>query len=402
MELHVQNSFSRRRRIAFGFCVLTAGSALPAAAQHVLQAPEPEITLPSGGVRVPLHTASKHPIVQVMLNGQGPFDFVVDSAAGMSLVDNVLVEQLGLPTLGEAHVGDATSQAARPAKIVTLDELRVGEAAFKNSAAVATGFRDLFADDPNPPVGILGFNLFRKLLVTFDYPGGVLRIEGGALPEPDGREILPLKLSRGRLPTVHVALGGSEFDLTIDTGAATCLALTEAMQPDIALAGAATPIGMARRLNTEHLVREARAAADLRLGAHVVTRPYVNFSGNVSVVGYDILRHFAITLDAQNERVRFARGAAEPIALPQRCRTGFAVRHEAGQWRVRYVLEGSPAETAGLKRDEPIRAINGRPCAEYGRGELRGLLTTPGEVKVEVERDGRPVTVVVAVTPIAT
>jgi predicted aspartyl protease len=115
-------------------------------------------------------------IVQVKINGQGPFDFVLDTGATFTCVDNELAEKLKLPewkgSLGTVVVGPGGGGM----KLLKLDTLEVGGA--KASGLTACSI-DL--DRMAPPgvglKGLVGLNFLKSYRVTIDFAKKNLRLD---------------------------------------------------------------------------------------------------------------------------------------------------------------------------------------------------------------------------------
>jgi hypothetical protein len=354
-----------------------------AAAQQRTQHGAPQLELRGKRVEVPLKVVARHPIVEVTINGEGPLPFVLDTAAGLTVLDKALAKKLGLKSVGASHVGDASNSADRSAEIVTWDSIELGAARLTGGSAVVLDLERLFDAEPGYPRGILGISLFADCLLTLDYPGNRVVLEQGELPTPDGKNVLPCRFEP--LPTIETQLSGRPLRLIIDSGAATCLTLAEDLKDQHKLKGEPAAIGIAKRLNSEDTIAEARADGELAIGSLRVREPLVNYSGARSVVGCDVLRHFAITLDARNQRIAF-KGPDKPVAIPPRCHAGFGTKYADGQRSVRWVLAKSAAANAGVKEGDVIATVDGKACTAMDRGAWRARLETPGKMKLELKR----------------
>src|SRR5271167_3286299 len=81
----------------------------------------------------PMELRQGAPFVQVMVNGKGPFIFGVDTGTGgEALVCPALAEKLGLPTSGEAEVGDPSGQNRHKVPLYLISSLKVAGVGFKN------------------------------------------------------------------------------------------------------------------------------------------------------------------------------------------------------------------------------------------------------------------------------
>jgi hypothetical protein len=198
--------------------------------------------------------------------------------------------------------------------VVNLGTLEVGAATFANVHAASRDYNlrpgDVRLD------GILGFNLFRDCLVTLDFIDGKLRLEAGALPEPDGAEVLTFNDAR-RIAQVPIKVAGREVLATLDTGAPTVIMLPEALAAELPLASPPKKVGQATTVSGTMDVNEAELKGAIAIGRHTIAEPAVGFSPAMrdALLGIHTLRHFAITFDQKNKRVRFTRAGQDPIRI---------------------------------------------------------------------------------------
>lgn len=108
------------------------------------------------------------PVIGVLVNGRGPFDFIVDTGASHLVVDQDLATELELPG-GDGNLpGTGAGGAISPAR-TTLRELRVGDLALHDAEA---GVMDLASVSRTAELaisGILGYPFFAGHTVTIDY-----------------------------------------------------------------------------------------------------------------------------------------------------------------------------------------------------------------------------------------
>lgn len=114
-------------------------------------------------------------IVQVKINGQGPYDFVLDTGATFSCLDNELAEQLKLPewkgSFGTVVVGPDEGGM----KLLKIGTLEVGDA--KASGLTACSI-DLDRMAPGLGIkGLVGLNFLKSYRVTIDFAKKSLRLE---------------------------------------------------------------------------------------------------------------------------------------------------------------------------------------------------------------------------------
>lgn len=290
------------RRMAIA-AVLVAVAAANLAAQ---QAPPPP-PLPVGqSADVPLMMRGPQPAVQLMVNGQGPFLFGIDTAAsGFGRADTSLVTALALPQVGEARAGDGSGAPARVIPIVRAERLSL--------AGLSWGAADLASRDYNtspglPPIsGVLGLQAFAGMLVTIDMPAMRLRLVRGELPPADGKTVLALDRRRP-IPAVEIDVAGHKRLADIDTGNIVGDGPTLPASLIDALTFAAPPAdaGTARTVTGAFAIRRGQLKGTIAIGGLALVNPAVLYSEGIerTNLGMAVLKNVVMTFDMANARVK--------------------------------------------------------------------------------------------------
>ncbi|MDP9003414.1 MAG: retropepsin-like domain-containing protein, partial [Verrucomicrobiota bacterium] len=156
------------------------------------------------------------PSVQLMINGQGPFVFGIDTGAqGGSRIDASLVEKLGLKSSGQVQATDGSGRSPQTSEIFKLENVTIGNVQFSNVTAGSRNFKN--SPRPLKVDGILGLSVFSEYLVTLDFPAKVLRFDRGELPKSDGAEVLDYK-GEGAIPLVELSVGSARINAHLDSG----------------------------------------------------------------------------------------------------------------------------------------------------------------------------------------
>lgn len=115
-------------------------------------------------------------MVDVFLNGEGPYEFVLDTGATFTCVSRPRAEELDLPARRGATGFGAGIGGTGRVDLVRVDSLRVGEArAFDLTACVLDlDHLDVLGTEID---GLLGLNVLREFTVTLDFERGVIRLE---------------------------------------------------------------------------------------------------------------------------------------------------------------------------------------------------------------------------------
>ena len=115
-------------------------------------------------------------IVSVKINGQGPYDFVLDTGATFTCLDEGLADQLKLPEWKGSFGTVVVGPGGGGMRLLKIDMLEVGGA--KASGLVACSI-DLNRIAP-PGLGIkglVGLNFLKSYRVTIDFEKKSLRLE---------------------------------------------------------------------------------------------------------------------------------------------------------------------------------------------------------------------------------
>ena len=255
----------------------------------------------------PMHMRGLMPVVEVKLNGQGPFVFMIDTGAGMQAdIDPSVAERLGLHLSGTAINGDPSGQNDREVSTATISSLAIGKAEFHNVTAVVRPQR-ITKDYPDVD-GILGFALFTDYLLTLDYPAMQVRLARGALPAANGSDILPFEIEN-RIPIVELVIGGIHVPAHVDSGNfVAAFILPEEIVEQLQLQSEAVTVGGARSVTNHIQLKQVQLRDTIRIGAFEYPQPTIAFPAlSDTNVGFKVLREFTLTFDQKTLRMKLQR-----------------------------------------------------------------------------------------------
>jgi len=298
----------RRMRFVFAACLVAL---VVNAAGCASSAPPMRATLPPGGIDVPIEIWAEVPTVHVMVNGRGPYRFVVDTGATPPVgISTSLARELGLPTSGGRTVLRAGND-----KFVRLAQTRVKSLAFGDAL-----FEDVPAvvGDVDVPgyAGLLGMRLFEGSVLTLQFPRQRLLIRPGRLnpADPDtfsarfvgDRPTVPITPpTHGRPRTLHAL---------IDTGSNGGLALPASLRDDLLVDPTFSATEKATTLGGEMSMEVLLLRGTLLLNRSKVDSPLVGLGPGGAVVGTSLLRGFDLSVDLASRRVRLTLAGDTPHA----------------------------------------------------------------------------------------
>jgi predicted aspartyl protease len=154
-------------------------------------------------------------LAPVMVNGQGPFRFVVDTGANRTAISARLAAALGLvpDPLARVEVHGVTGMSVMPA--VTGTRLVIGDITLEPRRLPVLE-NVIFADAD----GILGVEGLQSSRLEVDFVNDEVRIRRSTgRRAPPGYLVMPAKLAYGGLLLVKGRVGKVPADIVIDTGA---------------------------------------------------------------------------------------------------------------------------------------------------------------------------------------
>jgi CubicO group peptidase (beta-lactamase class C family)/predicted aspartyl protease len=256
-----------------------------------------------GKVQLPMELTDHVPVIEAKVNGKGPFRFQIDTGfGGMVQVTPVLAKTLALPMIGESIGGDPSGKNQRTMRVYSAESVDVGAAHF-GQVEVSEGGPHFEGVD-----GVIGLQLFKSLIVTFDYPKGRFEADGGALPAADGAKILTYRVEHG-VPNIDIDVAGQKVKTDIDSGSPALLSMPQSLAKSLPLASEPQVVGHGRTAGNEFDIYSAPMKGELHVGAITLTDPRLDFVDlfPVANLGFRFLKDYAVTFDPANHRVRFVK-----------------------------------------------------------------------------------------------
>ncbi|HET6970222.1 MAG TPA: retroviral-like aspartic protease family protein [Phenylobacterium sp.] len=294
----------------------------PALAAAAASAGVPQLELPDEDApNTELDTGrdrNEHMLAPVTINGQGPFNFLLDTGANVSCVSHRLAERLSLRTESTELVHTVVGARERP--VVMLDLLQVGPRSRKRVKAPSLPMQGPEVD------GVLGVDWLKGQRLVLNFKARKLEIIRSQADEgePGRIVIVPARRRHGQLTIVDADLSGHRISAIIDSGAEGSLCnrhLRELVRSIENKHGGQPQPGRPVRMETlagEAFTGEAINLPFLRLGGlHLGNVPVTYADMHVFdiwdladtpaiVIGMDLLRQFEqVALDFGRSQVRF-------------------------------------------------------------------------------------------------
>lgn len=169
-------------------------------------------TLVVGGEDVEAQKIRTRLGVEVRINGNGPYRFVVDSGADTSVVGLRIARALQLP-LGQPAILNSMT-ARHIVDRVRIAELTVGSSKFRDLQLPALKEMDVGGD------GLIGIDALVQQRLLMDFEKRSIKVEDARIPVKamPGDIVVTAKRKRGQLILTQVKAAGLPLEAVIDTG----------------------------------------------------------------------------------------------------------------------------------------------------------------------------------------
>lgn len=336
-------------------------------------------------------------VVSVLLNGQGPYNFLLDTGLTVSLItDPEVGRELKLITAGRMMVSGAGEEQAVeayqvPAVAVELDgHVGAARASFlmlSDDVLNISGYVGL------PVHGLLGSDVFRNLVVRIDAEQQQLVFfNPDRYRAPRGRRWtnLPLELDGYKAYlTLPVQLTDSlqlPLRLVLDTGAGHALSVETTSDPRLHLPPARlrTQLGLGLNGTINGFLGRVQA---LQLGRYRVGTLLTSFPDSADVagraetfrngnLGFELLKRFTTIIDYPHNRLLLRPNGQfrDPFEHDM---VGFdllAFGPNYRRYRLLRIEPGGPADQAGLQAGDEITSINLIPAEFFSLTDISRML----------------------------
>lgn len=339
-------------------------------------------------------------LVQVHLNGQGPYPFLLDAGLRRPVLDPGVADYLGLPIARDPAVAADGAGAAVHAPVAYVAAFQIAPDLENDETVPLVALDALSARLGQPVAGLLpAYQAGLEVSFQFEPPGVSWRtLDAAALggPAPDA---VPIRIDAHGAPTFDALLDGrSARRLALDLDIGEDLALSPRTLRDL---GVGVEDLVEVRYAGGETVRQARIAS-VKVGGATLAGPVARVAEGPDALGLGFLRHHGVTINFEFGRMLIAapaRAAGRPAP------TGYGIVLDGvvdGLWAIG-IVTGGPADLAGLWPGDRLLSVDGNRLhgAPAAAAEAR-LAPEAGdrEIALTVLRHGEPVTATLRPAPL--
>ena len=349
---------------------------------------------------IDIDIAGNHAYVNAMVNGVGPFRFLLDTGAGVTFVDRQLADSLGLQeagTLPAAGVGGLEA-----GKFARVDSIGLVDVSLYDLTVGVMDFSEINNYITMPIKGIIGYNLFSRLIVEIDYGSKKLNVYPAESEIfSGGADTLALEIESNH-PIVKGFVNDSiEGRFRFDTGSQNFLDLNTPFVHEnnikedvLQMLGEYDILGIGGTSKTSLVVIKSLTFGKTRL-PKIRTGLYEAETGIFSMenvdgnVGGGVLRWFKIGFDYPRNKV-YMTLQQEPEVDEEPFRTGIILEKVERGIEIIRLIPGTPAGESELQIGDRLLKVNGEMVDSLELGSIydRFKENSGKELELEVAREG--------------
>lgn len=356
----------------------------------------------AGPIVVPIRVVNNH--VYLHMTGAGrDLSMIYDTGAGWTLLELGIAQTLGFKLGDKANLGGAGAAPVR-AFMLSRAKLELPQDTTVQVKPIVAFETTLGQYEGIQFDGILGADFTRQFVVQLDYPGErmILHPRSFRYAGSATRTAITFKDGKPHAPGQIILSDSTRLpaDCLIDVGASSPLTLNKPFVEKHRLTQRVGPT--IRRRSGRGVGGSSWATVGRVAGVEIggtrlqspVTAMFGDSAGVLSSstyecnIGGETLRRFNVYFDfARKEMILEPTAAVSEPFETDMSGASYRVDTPAGGIRIVELMPRGPAETLGLREEDLIVAIDGRPALEFGLETLRRRLKRPGgEVEFTVRR----------------
>ncbi len=259
-------------------------------------------------VAIPMDMSSRRPIIDVTIDGKGPYKFIFDTGSSTNVLDEKLSKEFNFEVVGSDSL--KTQGAGR----LVSQRVAVPKVAIpRTNISIGTEMNIVNLRGMLPIDGVLSGAFFGDLLVTLDYPGSKLILAAGQLDKSQ-EGVVPIIPNLQQL-NYNLDVAGIAVESHLDTGSPGGFSLPYYLKDKLKIKGLRKG-GEIRTPVASYQPWHADLIGTIRVGEVAYENPAVVFVEGFEYanLGYSVVKDLRTTIDWKNSLIKFEKVDAAAIS----------------------------------------------------------------------------------------
>jgi hypothetical protein len=246
------------------------------------------------------------PTVELMIGEAGPFTFVLDTGAGGVVLDESILDQIALTSIGKQMVGSPGGERFEVDRY-SIDKLSISDIEILEQNAVALDMQGMRATSPIDVHGIISFWLLVESYSVLDLAGGTLTINDEKNLSFDDEGVFNFEIQPPfPYPQFLVEIGDFEALAHFDTGSPDYLTTAFSNADNLVLTGEPQFIRQGSMIGRTFDLMGATLDGEAHIGSIQLSSPEIRFIEGMRGVniGSEFINNYLIEFDLNNELAR--------------------------------------------------------------------------------------------------
>lgn len=255
---------------------------------------------------IPLDLSTQRPILELKINGKGPYRFIFDTGSSTNVIDQELADSLSLKVIGEKSLHTQGSDSELMSKKVLVPNVTLTGIDIPDTIVMSTlAIRKMVSVD-----GVLSANAFADYLLTVDYPGSKLILNSGELNKTD-KYVTSFEQAHNIIQ-FDLFVDGKELAAHLDSGNPGGFDIPFSFKDKLSFKNEPVEDGVIKTPVASFKKWKAVLEGNIRIGNVTYTNPDVNLIEGFQFVnvGFNIIKDMRITIDKKNSLMKLEKSTS--------------------------------------------------------------------------------------------
>lgn len=254
-------------------------------------------------ITAPIDLTLQRPVVDLFVNGKGPYKFILDLGSSGNLIDQSVARSLELTKVGTDSIGSPGSK-----ELLAVSRVEAGNVVLAESLTLENVPMSVFDLRKLLPVdGVLSPRVFSSYLITLDYPNSRLILDPSKFGT--GAKNLIKYSSESKIIATNINIAGLDVEAHLDTGSPSGFALPFALKDKLRFEDDPVEEGGIRTPSGNFKKWSATLSGAIELAGIRYENPRVELIEGFPAVniGYNVLKELKVTIDQERSVMRIER-----------------------------------------------------------------------------------------------